>query len=125
MMEHNDPYREQRLAALAKANRIRSDRRAIRDKMESHELPPYDVLLNPPQVCLDVAVYTFLKWVPGVRHKRAMMILQGILFSQTVTLGQLSPATREKIANRIRHYQPSRPERHHTNVPPRRTTVSA
>lgn len=102
----DDPVRA---ANLAKANEVRYARADLKRKL--NDRPPsygHELLLDPPPELERVKIAEFLTWLPGVNIKRGKAIMLGIVHTDTLTIGKASLVTREKLVERIKHYQPSR-----------------
>ncbi|MEA2495530.1 MAG: hypothetical protein QOJ29_3441 [Thermoleophilaceae bacterium] len=103
---------QSRLDNLAKANAVRSGRRQIKDALASGAVSGRDIVLDPPEHLKKVRVIEFLTYLPGVGNHRAKKIL-GVgrpspIATPTMTLGNLSEVTRQRLAERIDELQPVR-----------------
>lgn len=93
--------------ALDNANKVRLARARYRRDIREGKYSARDVLVHPEDIALDVPVAEILTWLPGIKRKRALRILNGIVLSEVMTLGRLSPVTRERILARVVHHQPT------------------
>lgn len=93
--------------ALDKGNSVRMERAEYKRELRAGKHTARSLLLDPPEVAHDVSVWEVLTWLPGIKRKRALRILNGIVFSEGMTLGRLSLKTRMRIYERVEHYQPT------------------
>lgn len=93
--------------ALDKGNSVRMKRAEYKRELRAGKHTAQSLLLDPPGIALDVSVWEVLTWLPGIKRKRALRILSGIVFSDGMTLGRLSLKTRMRIYERVKHYQPT------------------
>lgn len=93
--------------ALQKANAVRYARADYKRELKAGERTAKDLLLDPPDLALDVPVHEVLTWLPGIKRTRALRILSGLVYAEGMTLGRLGPATRQRIYERIQHHQPT------------------
>lgn len=105
---------DRRMRALAMGDAVRMDRARIKKELHSGELHFDDLLTDLPHTCAKVPIVKLMQWVPGVRAKRAHIILQEIAetlerpVSEDVPAGELSTAVRELVATRTFRYQATR-----------------
>lgn len=94
--------------ALEKANEVRFKRADIKRDLKAGRTTLEHLLTDPPEVILDVPVHELLTWLPGIKRKRALRILGGIVYSEAMTVGRLGEATRRKVVEKVAHHQPTR-----------------
>lgn len=103
---------EQRRDALRRANRVRSDRAAIKRQLAAGELRLDALLIEPPDAIAGATIGVVLEWVPGIGHWRAGRILAtgpgspGV--NRGVPLEHLSDASKERIIARFHEWVPFR-----------------
>lgn len=98
--------------ALNKGNAVRTRRANYKRDMRAGKKTSADLLLSPPDCALDVKVVDVLQWIPGIKRKRALNVLSGIVYSESMTLRRLSSTTRRKLYNRVEHYRPTYADMH-------------
>lgn len=97
--QHQTPARsnQQRMDALAKANRIRSERKRIKAQIASGELRVADILANPPEDLATFKLFELLKAMPKFGPIKARHVMMQFRISQNKTVGGLSPRQRQEL----------------------------
>lgn len=98
--------------ALDKGNQIRYARADYKRDMKAGRKTSADLLLEPPELALDVKVVDVLTWIPGIKRSRALKVMAGLIFQEGMPLRRLSPSTRRKLYNRVEHYRPTYSDMH-------------
>lgn len=98
-------------AALEKANELRGARAQYKRDMKSGEVTSRELLLDPPELALDVKIVDILQWIPGVKRKRALQVMAGIIYQEGMPLRRLSLSTRRKLYDQVEHYRPGNGDR--------------
>lgn len=93
--------------ALDKGNSVRKARAEYKRALKAGEKTSRDLLLNPPDLALDVKIVDVLQWIPGIKRTRALRIMRGIVFQEGTPMHRLSPATRQKLYGQVEHYRPT------------------
>lgn len=104
LLRHETPTRSasQRQSALARANRIRVKRAALKRDLKSGETQLADVLEKPKEWALTAKVHDLLLCVPGVGTVKAAKILQQCRVSGSKTVGGLSDRQRCELVAMLR-----------------------
>lgn len=87
----------QRLAALAQANRIRSERARLKAALRAGEVRPAPLLLDPPECLGSASVAEVLLAVPGIGQVKVRRLLQAAQLSPGRKLGRLSERQRAEL----------------------------
>lgn len=96
--------RAKKMRALAEGNRIRIDRGRIKRKLHTGELD-FDVLLDEmPDSIVKVPVVDLLTWVPAIGKFRAKKVCDGLVHTETLPVGSLSPKTKRLLGGRVDRY---------------------
>jgi hypothetical protein len=82
--------KEQRQAALNKANRVRSERAEAKRKIAAGHLSLHDLLTDVPDYMTTAKVGEVLTWMPKVGRVKAQRMCRRAGVSTTLTLGRLS-----------------------------------
>lgn len=93
--------------ALNKGNGVRAARAEYKRDLKTRRKTSRDLLLDPPDLALDVPIVELLTWIPGVQRVRAGKILRGIVFDTSMPIRRLSPRTRERLYSQVEHYRPT------------------
>lgn len=97
---------QQHMAALQRANEVRLERARLRREVDGGKLDLAEVILDPPDVCLKVAIVDLLEWAPGVGPRSSSRLLVDHLGDKiagpSIPLGRLGMATRLQIVARLR-----------------------
>jgi hypothetical protein len=92
----------QRLAALARANRVRSERARLKAALRAGELRAAPLLLDPPECLRSASVAEVLLAVPGIGEVKVRRLLQSAGLSPGRKLERLSARQREGAGRRPR-----------------------
>lgn len=90
----------QPLAALGKANRIRTKRAELKRDIRAGRASFLEVLASPPEWLLAASVYSVLLCVPRVGPEKARFALRGDL-STVTTFGRISDRQRAVLVRRL------------------------
>lgn len=110
MME-TDAKVAQRERALAEANRIRAERKKIKERLALGELELAELILDPPDEILTAEIGKVLEWAPGIGRFRAGKILSNgytPIVGRAVKMEHLSPSTRQRLVSRVELTTPVR-----------------
>lgn len=105
------------MRALAAANEVRIARADLKKDVKAYRVDPVALIQQDPtpRELEKVTVLDFIAWVPYIGAQKSVRITRGIITSQTLTLKDLSPATRDKLgkalAEYLGHYNSSRQKR--------------
>lgn len=91
----------QPMEALALAQRARRERSRVRAAITAGDADAVKLIHEPPACVEKVAVRDFLTWLPGIGAKRARKMLKGVVLSDDLPLGKLSPHTRLRVARAL------------------------
>jgi hypothetical protein len=94
--------RAQRMAALAKAERVRLARAQLKRDLKKRRVSILDVLADPPEWIETMPVLPLLKAVPKVGPVKAQTMLQRTGISATKTVGGISSRTVVGLSERQR-----------------------
>lgn len=91
---------QQRMAALAGANEIRTARAVLRKRVKAGEVSIHDLLSDPPECLLSMPTLKFVMWVPSFGDHRARSIIHtaGVMRDPNIHLGRLSLRIRTEIS---------------------------
>jgi hypothetical protein len=92
----------QRMAALKRANEIRTARAQLKRDVKAGKVQARDVLLEPPEWAGSMKVFDLLIAVPKYGRVRVNKILQLARVSPSKTLGGLSRRQRSDVASMLR-----------------------
>ncbi len=104
LLRHETPTRSasQRHTALARANKIRVQRAALKRDIKSGQTHLADVLHKPKEWALTAKVHDLLLCVPGVGAVKAAKMLQQCRVSGSKTVGGLSDRQRGELVAMLR-----------------------
>ena len=94
--------RSQRMAALKRANEIRTRRAKLKRNLRSGRTNPQALLLSPPEYILTAKVSEMLLAVPKYGHVKVNKILAQCRISPSKTIGGLSPRQRAELVSYLR-----------------------
>lgn len=89
--------RSQRLEALARANRVRHDRAAIKDDLRHGKSRIAELLVDPPACLLTASLAEILLAVPGLGKVGVRRLLNSCRISPSKRIGGLSERQRGEI----------------------------
>jgi hypothetical protein len=92
----------QRMAALKRANEIRTKRARLKRDLRSGRTNPQALLLSPPDYVLTAKVSEMLLAVPKYGHVKVNKILAQCRISPSKTIGGLSPRQRAELVSYLR-----------------------
>lgn len=102
------PNNPQWARALQRANAVRLARADLKKDIRRGLFTLPQLLDDPPPQLHGVPVVEFLTWLPGIGRKRALRIVKGLILTESLTVDNVSPATRVRLVRRVQHYQPTR-----------------
>lgn len=89
--------RDQRMDALARANRIRTERARLKRELKAGRLSIHTLLLNPPEYLETAKVFDMLLAVPKYGRVKVNKILAACRISPSKTIGGLSERQRSEL----------------------------
>jgi hypothetical protein len=92
----------QRMDALARANRIRTKRAQLKRDLKSGRLSIHTLLLNPPEYVETAKVFDMLLAVPKYGRVKVNKILAHCRISPSKTIGGLSERQRSELVSLLR-----------------------
>jgi S13-like protein len=92
----------QRMAALKRANEIRTKRAKLKRDLRAGRTNPQGLLLSPPEYVLTAKVSEMLLAVPKYGHVKVNKILAQCRISPSKTIGGLSPRQRAELVSYLR-----------------------
>lgn len=92
---------DQRMAALERANGIRSARAQLKRDLKAGRVKIVDLLGNPPDYVLTAKVFDMLLAVPKYGRVKANRILNQCRISPAKTIGGLSERQRGELVSRL------------------------
>jgi hypothetical protein len=102
MTVHDMPQQQhQRNLALARANKVRTARKVMREQAKAGELDVCEVLMDPPATIDTARIDDVVMWAPGIGGWRTKRILSGLARSDA-KVSHLGQATRSRIVERLR-----------------------
>jgi hypothetical protein len=90
------------MAALKRANEIRTRRAKLKRDLRSGHTNPQGLLLSPPEYVLTAKVSEMLLAVPKYGHVKVNKILAQCRISPSKTIGGLSPRQRAELVSYLR-----------------------
>ncbi len=87
--------------ALARANRVRSERAEIKRALVAGECSAIELVLAPPASCRRASVHEFLTWLPHWGDRRADRTLLAAQVSGRLELGKLTDRARGALAEQL------------------------
>jgi hypothetical protein len=87
----------QRMDALARANRIRSERARLKRELKAGRLSIHTLLLDPPEYLETAKVFDMLLAVPKYGRVKVSKILSTCRISPSKTIGGLSERQRSEL----------------------------
>lgn len=93
---------DQRMAALQRANGIRSARAALKRDLKAGRTTIHDLLHSPPEYVMTAKVFDMLLAVPKYGRVKANRVLQQCRVSPAKTIGGLSERQRRELIDRLR-----------------------
>lgn len=93
---------DQRLAALKRANAIRSARARMKEQLVDGAVDVLDLLAKPPSWLVSMRVYALLVSLPKWGPTKARRMLCECRVSDSKTIGGLSDRQRREISNVLR-----------------------
>jgi hypothetical protein len=88
---------QQRLVALAQANRVRIARAELKREISAGSVRLSDVILSPPDYVETAKVFELLLTMPQVGPAKAHRILNGCVIAERKTIGGLSERQRRVL----------------------------
>jgi hypothetical protein len=104
--QHTETVREQRRAALNRANEVRTARKEIKEQLAAGALELAELIQNPPGEVDKAEIGDVLEWMPGIGRTRVRKILASSGVSRSVQMRYLSGATRGRIIAQLDVYAP-------------------
>lgn len=104
--QHVEAVREQRRAALDRANEVRTARKEIKKQLARGELELAELIQDPPAEVETAELADVLLWMPGIGRTRVRKILADAGASRNVLMGHLSFATRRRIGASLEDHAP-------------------
>lgn len=101
MMVHERTL-EQRMSALAGANKIRTKRARLKRDIKAGKILPQALLVNPPEWMRTMYLADLLMAVPKYGRIKVNRILLHYRISQSKTIGGLSERQRAEIVKHLR-----------------------
>jgi hypothetical protein len=92
----------QRMDALARANRIRTERAQLKRDLKAGRLSIHALLLNPPEYVETAKVFDMLLAVPKYGRVKVNKILALCRISPSKTIGGLSERQRSELVSLLR-----------------------
>jgi hypothetical protein len=92
----------QRMDALARANRIRTKRAQLKRDLKAGRLSIHALLLNPPEYLETAKVFDMLLAVPKYGRVKVNKILAHCRISPSKTIGGLSERQRSELVSLLR-----------------------
>ena len=92
----------QRMDALARANRIRTERAQLKRDLKAGRLSIHTLLLNPPEYVETAKVFDMLLAVPKYGRVKVNKILAHCRISPSKTIGGLSERQRSELVSLLR-----------------------
>jgi hypothetical protein len=92
----------QRMEALERANRIRTQRAQLKRDLKAGRASIHDLLLEPPEYLETAKVFDMLLAVPKYGRVKVNKILVGCRISPSKTIGGLSPRQRTELVSMLR-----------------------
>jgi hypothetical protein len=92
----------QRMAALKRANEIRTKRAKLKRDLRAGRTNPQGLLLSPPEYVLTAKVSEMLLAVPKYGQVKVNKILAQCRISPSKTIGGLSPRQRAELVSYLR-----------------------
>jgi hypothetical protein len=92
----------QRMDALARANRIRSERAQLKRDLKAGRLSIHTLLLNPPQYVETAKVFDMMLAVPKYGRVKVNKILAHCRIAPSKTIGGLSERQRSELVSLLR-----------------------
>lgn len=96
---------EQRMAALRKANEIRSARARIKHQISCGEVKLSDLIVQSPAILATARVYEFVLIVPRVGRVKAQRIMRFTRTSHGKTIGGLTSRQRIELATALKIWE--------------------
>lgn len=93
---------DQRMAALKRANGIRSARAKLKRDLKAGRASIHDLLHTPPDYVLTAKVFDMLLAVPKYGRVKANRVLHQCRVSPSKTIGGLSERQRRELIERLR-----------------------
>lgn len=93
---------DQRMAALRRANGVRSARARLKRDLKAGRTSIHDLLHSPPEFVLTAKVFDMLLAVPKYGRVKANRVLQQCRVSPAKTIGGLSERQRRELIERLR-----------------------
>jgi hypothetical protein len=90
---------QQRMEALATANRIRSKRKVLKAHLKQRTKTPREVLLDPPEFAHTMKVFDLIVAAPKYGRVKANKVLVSCRISPSKTLGGLTERQRRELAS--------------------------
>jgi hypothetical protein len=93
---------EQRMEALAKANRVRTQRKELKHDAKHRRVSVHNVLVDPPEFVETMKVFDLLIAAPKVGRVKANRWLKTAAISPSKTVGGLSVRQRSELCALLR-----------------------
>lgn len=93
---------EQRLAALARANAVRTFRKQMKAAMKTGGVRAHDVLADPPEEAATMKVWDLLLATPGVGRVKTNYLLRHARVSPSKTLAGMTDRQRDELDRLLR-----------------------
>lgn len=101
-----DPVADQRLAALAAANRVRQTKAAAKRRLAAGELRLAQVLADPPPEFAECYVAELLRAAPFVGQTKARRLLARLAIGEQRRVRELTERQRLSLLIELRHRHP-------------------
>jgi hypothetical protein len=93
---------DQRMDALAKANRIRTERARLKRELKAGRLSIHTLLLDPPEYVETAKVFDMMLAVPKYGRVKVNKILAHCRIAPSKTIGGLSDRQRSELVSLLR-----------------------
>lgn len=97
-MQPQPTRNDQRRKALQKANKVRTGRKELKERLALGTEDARALLAKPTALISEVEIIEFLTWVPHIGKTTAKGIMSKTETSGTLHVGCLGEATRRRIA---------------------------
>lgn len=104
--QHLEAVRDQRKAALGRANEVRTARKEIKEQLAHGELELAELIQHPPEEVETAELGDVLMWMPGIGRTRVRKIVADSSVTRNVLMGHLSYATRLRISASLEAHSP-------------------
>ena len=97
---------DQRMAALAKGNMLRTDRSVLKAQVAEGRISPLEILDDPPEHALRIPVEALLRASGGLGRVKAERILKLAGVTPTRRVGELTPRQIAEVHSAFERYCP-------------------